>query len=177
MPPAPAATPATDAARIARIVRLMELNRHHVALEVERVGLSQRYGENHPDMLRLSRQIGVLDAELKREFLPEEQAAVARYDDRAMELKLQLAEHVSQGRGENHPAVITAKMQLAALEEMAREHRKPEATEAALIRGIEDAPMSAEPHIELALFYLRVGRAADAGKALERALALLRKQR
>lgn len=179
-PPVPVSTTSTaasDAGRIARIVRLMELNRQRVALEIDRVGLSQRYGENHPDMRRLQRQIDAVDAELKREFLPEEQAAVARYDDRAMELKLQLAAHASQGRGEMHPAVVTTKMQIAALEEMAREHRKPETAEALLIGRIQDTPGSAEPHIELAMFYLRAERPAEAGKALERALAVLRKQR
>src|SRR5688572_25416210 len=84
-PPAPIAP--ADAGRIARIVRLMELNRQRVSFEIDRVGLSQRYGENHPEMRRIARQIAAVDAELKREFLPEEQAAVARYDDRAMELK------------------------------------------------------------------------------------------
>lgn len=177
VPVSPATAAAGEAGRIARIVRLMELNRHRVALEIDRVGMSQRYGENHPDMRRVMMQIAAVDAELKREFLPEEQAAVARYDDRAIELKLQLAEHQSQGRGENHPAVITTKMQLAALENMARAHRRPEAAEAVLLRQVQDAPGSAEPHIELALFYLREGRQADAGRELERALTLLRKQR
>src|SRR5688500_17411686 len=86
-PVSPATTAASEAGRIARIARLMELTRQRVALEVERVGLSQRYGDNHPDMRKLQRQVEAVDAELKREYLPEEQAAVARYDDRAMELK------------------------------------------------------------------------------------------
>ena len=176
-PPAPVSTAASEAGRIARIARLMELTRQRVALEVDRVGLSQRYGDNHPDMRKLQRQVEAVDAELKREYLPEEQAAVARYDDRAMELKLQLAEHASQGRGENHPAVVTTKMQIAALENMARAHRRPEAAEAALLGRIQSEPGSAEPHIELALFYARAGRPADAARALERAINLLRKQR
>lgn len=179
-PPAPvsaAAASALEAGRIARIVRLMELNRQRVGLEIERVGMAQRYGDRHPEMRRLQQQIEAVDAELKREFLPEEQAAVARYDERAMELRLKLVELAGQGRGENHPSVVTAKMQLAAVEEMARQHRRPEAAEAALLGRIQDAPASPEPHIELALYYIREGRPAEAGRSLERALSLLRKRR
>jgi TolA-binding protein len=176
-PPAPVSSPASDALRIARIVRLMELNRQLVSLQVEQIGLSQRYGQNHPEMQRLRLQIETLDEELKRGFLPEEQAAVAGYDDRATALRLQLAEYRGKGRGENHPDVVTARAQLAALEEMTRERRTPEVEEAALRARVSEQPDSAGPQIELALFYLRGGRAADAATALERALALLQRRR
>ena len=167
---------ADDAMRIARIVRLMELNRRLIALEVERAGLSQRYGVNHPRMVSLSSQIDVIEAALGREFAPEEQAVVAQYGDRAAELRLRIQELFARGKGENHPDVVSAQRQLAAVEEMAEKHRAGE-DEASLVARLRREPDAVEPRLELALLYLRDGRRADAERALDRALKALRKQR
>ena len=115
-PPVPSAV--DEAMRIARIVRLMELNRRLIALEVERAGLTQRYGVNHPQMVSLASQIEVIDAALEREFFPEEQSAVAQYGDRVMEMRLRIQELFARGKGENHPDIVSARLQLAALEKM-----------------------------------------------------------
>ena len=173
-PPPPSA--AEDAQRIARIVRLMELNRRVIALEVERAGLSQRYGVNHPQMVSLTKQIEVIDAALEREFHPEERTALAQYGDRAMELRLRIQELFARGRGENHPDVISAQRQLAAVEAMAAEYQKG-ADEKSLTDRIARDPGAVEPRLELALLYLRDGRAADAERALDAALKTLRKRR
>jgi hypothetical protein len=174
--PPPPPTPASDAVRIARIVRLMELNRNRVALELERVSMAQRYGERHPEMLRVTSQLQAVDAAIKREFLPDEQAAIAAYDDKATALRLQLQEELLKGRGENHPAVMSIRHQIATLEQMASEARGPQ-TEAALLARIQQDPQAPAPQIELALHYLRQGRNADAERALERAMKLLRRSR
>lgn len=173
---APPPSAADDAMRIARIVRLMELNRRRIALEVERAGLSQRYGVNHPRMVSLSSQIEVIDAALGREFHPDEQAALAQYGDRAMELRLRIQELFARGRGENHPDVVSAQRQLAAVEAMAEQHRSGQ-DEAALTAHLTRDPAAVEPRLELALLYLRSGRRADAERALDLALQALRKQR
>lgn len=175
-PPPPAPTAASDAVRVARIVRLMELNRNRVALEVERAGLSERYGERHPEMLRIASQLAVVDAAIAREFLPEEQAAVSAYEDRAVALRLQLQAEMARGRGENHPEVVSVKRQLAAIERMAGETRAPR-NEAMLLARIQQDPLDPAPQIELGLLYLRAGRNADATRALERGLRLLRHKR
>jgi hypothetical protein len=176
VPPPPPPTPASEAVRIARIVRLMELNRNRVALELERVSMSQRYGERHPEMVRVTTQLASIDAALKREFLPDEQAAISAYDDKATALKLQLQEEILKGRGENHPEVRAIRQQIAAVEEMANEARGPQ-TEAILLARIQQDPAAPAPHVELALHYLRLGRHADAERALDRAMRLLRRQR
>lgn len=175
-PPAPAPTYASDAVRVARIVRLMELTRHRVSLELERTALAQRYGDNHPDMRSIVSQLGTLDAAIAREFLPEEEAAVAAYEDRAIGLRLRLQEETAKGHGENHPDVVAVRRQIATLEQMAGARRAPR-TEAVLLATIQEDPQAPAPQVELALFYLRAGRAADASRALERALSLLRNQR
>lgn len=174
-PPPPPPTPASDAVRIARIVRLMELNRNRVALELERVSMSQRYGERHPEMIRIASQLATIDAAIKREFLPDEQAAVAAYDDRAAELRLRLQQEFAKGRGENHPDVRSIRSQIATVQQMASEARAPQA-EALLLDRIQADPAAPAPHIELALHYLRAGRQAEAEKALDRALRLLRRR-
>ena len=176
LPPPPAPTPASDAVRVARIVRLMELNRNRVALEVERAGLSQRYGERHPQMMSIAGQLAAIDAAIAREFLPEEQAAVAVYEDHAIALRLQLQQELAKGRGENHPDVVTIRHQLSTLQQMADSQRVPQA-EAVLLARVQQDPNAAAPHIELALHYLRAGRQADAERALDRALRLLRQPR
>ena len=175
-PPPPAPTAASDAVRVARIVRLMELNRNRVALEVERAGLSERYGERHPEMLRIASQLAFVDAAIAREFLPEEQAAVAAYEDRAIALRLQLQAEMAKGRGENHPDVVSVKRQLATIERMAGETRAPR-NEAVLLARIQQDPLDPAPQIELGLLYLRAGRHADATRALDRGLRLLRHKR
>lgn len=175
-PPPPAPTAASDAVRVARIVRLMELNRNRVALEVERAGLSERYGERHPEMLRIASQLAVVDAAIAREFLPEEQAAVSAYEDRAIALRLQLQAEMAKGRGENHPEVVSVRRQIAAIERMAGETRAPR-DEAVLLARIQQDPLDPAPQIELGLLYLRAGRNADATRALERGLRLLRNKR
>jgi hypothetical protein len=175
-PPPPPPSAAEDAQRIARIVRLMELNRRGIALEVERAGLSQRYGVNHPQMVSLAKQIEVIDAALEREFHPEERTALAQYGDRAMELRLRIQELFARGRGENHPDVVSAQRQLAAVEAMAAEHQKG-ADERSLLDRIAREPGAVEPRIELAMLYLRDGRSADAERALDGALKALRKRR
>ena len=175
-PPPPAPTPASDAVRVARIVRLMELNRNRVALEVEHAGLSQRLGPNHPQMLAITSQLAAIDAAIKREFLPEELAAVAAYEDRAVELRLRLQQQLAMGRGEAHPEVTSLKRQIATLEQLATESR-PAQDEATLIARVQQAPDDAAPQIELALHYLRSGRTAEAERALDRALKLLRRKR
>lgn len=174
-PPPPAPTPASDAVRVARIVRLMELHRNRVALEVERAGLSQRYGENHPQMRSIASQLTAIDAAIAREFLPEEQAAVAAYEDKAVALRLQLQAELAKGRGENHPDVVAVRRQLATIEQMAAERRETQ-TEASLLARIQQEPAEAAPQIELALLYVRAGRQAEAMRALERALWLLRRR-
>lgn len=174
-PPPPPPTPASDAVRVARIVRLMELHRNRVALEVERAGLSQRYGDNHPQMRSIARRLEAIDAAIAREFLPEEQAAVAAYEDTAVALRLQLEAELAKGRGENHPDVIAVRRQLATIEQMAAE-RRPAQTEASLLARIQQEPEAPGPQIELALHYLRAGRPADAARALDRALKLLRRR-
>ena len=174
--PPPAPTPASDAVRIARIVRLMELNRHRVELELDRVSMAQRYGERHPDMVRVTSQLAAVDAAIKREFLPDEQAAIAAYDDKATALRLQLQDELLKGRGENHPEVKSIRHQIATLETMANEARGPQ-TEAALLARIQQDPLAPGPQIELALHYLRLGRDAEAERALERAMKLLRRSR
>lgn len=176
LPPPPPPTAATDAVRVARIVRLMELNRNRVALEVERAGLSQRYGERHPQMVTIASQLAAIDAAIAREFLPEELAAIAVYEDRAIALRLQLEQERAKGRGENHPEVQSIRHQLATLQEMAEAQRGPQA-EANLIARVQRDPSAVAPQIELALHYLRAGRQADAERALDRALKLLRKSR
>ena len=153
----------------------MELNRRLIALEVERAGLSQRYGENHPRMVSLTSQIDVIDTALSREFHPDEQTALAQYGDRAMELRLRIQELFARGRGENHPDVVSARRQLAAVEQMAEAHAKG-AGEAALLERVSKEPDAVEPRLELALQYLRDGRRADAERALEQALRTLRRQ-
>lgn len=173
---APPPSAVDDAQRIARIVRLMELNRRLIALEVERAGLSQRYGVNHPQMVSLANQIAVIDAALEREFHPEERTALAQYGDRAMELRLRIQELFARGRGENHPDVISAQRQLAAVEAMAGEHQKG-ADEKALIERIALEPGAVEPRIQLALLYLGDSRLEDAERALDAALKALRKRR
>ncbi len=173
-PPPPSAV--EDAQRIARIVRLMELNRRLIALEVERAGLSQRYGVNHPQMVSLANQIAVIDTALGRDFHPEEQAALAQYGDRVMELRLRIQELFARGRGENHPDVVSAQRQLAAVEAMAVEHQKGE-DEKTLLERIAREPAAVEPRIELALLYLHSGRRDAAERALELALKTLRKRR
>lgn len=175
-PPPPAPTPASDAVRVARIVRLMELSRNRVTLEVERAGLAQRYGERHPQMLTLASQLAAVDAAIAREFLPEEQAAVAVYEDHAIALRLQLQQEIAKGRGANHPDVVTIQQQLATLQQMADSQRTPQA-EATLLARVQQEPNAAAPQIELALHYLRAGRQADAERALDRALKLLRQTR
>ncbi|HEX6324867.1 MAG TPA: hypothetical protein VFZ36_14155 [Vicinamibacterales bacterium] len=175
VPPPPAPTPASDAVRVARIVRLMELNRNRVSLEVERAGLAERLGPNHPQMRAIAGQLAAIDAAIAREFLPEEQAAVAAFEDRAMELRLQLEQEVAMGRGENHPAVVAVKRKLATVEQMALETREAQ-SEAVLIARVRQEPSAAEPQIELALHYLRAGRHAEAAQALDRALRLLRRK-
>lgn len=175
-PPPPPPSAVEDAQRIARIVRLMELNRRVIALEVERAGLSQRYGVNHPRMVSLARQIDVIDEALQREFNPEERTALAEYGDRAMELRLRIQELFARGRGENHPDVVSAQRQLAAVEAMAAEHRKG-ADERALLDRIAREPGAVEPRLELAMLYLRDGKSADAERALGAALKTLRKRR
>jgi len=175
-PPPPAPTPASDAVRVARIVRLMELNRHRVGLEVERAGLAERLGPNHPQMRTIAGQLAAIDAAIAREFLPEEQAAVAAFEDRAMELRLQLEQEMALGRGENHPAVVSVRRKLAAVEQMAGETREVH-SEAVLLARVQQEPAAAAPQIELALHYLRAGRHAEATEALERALKLLRRTR
>lgn len=176
VPPPPAPTAATDAVRVARIVRLMELNRNRVGLEVERAGLSQRYGERHPQMVTIASQLAAIDAAIAREFLPEELAAVAVYEDRAIALRLQLEQERAKGRGENHPEVQSIHHQLATLQEMAEAQRGPQA-EANLIARVQRDPSAVAPQVELALHYLRAGRQTDAERALDRALKLLRKSR
>lgn len=176
LPPPPPPTAATDAVRVARIVRLMELNRNRVALEVERAGLSQRYGERHPQMVTIASQLAAIDAAIAREFLPEELAAIAVYEDRAIALRLQLEQERAKGRGENHPEVQSIRHQLATLQEMAEAQRGPQA-EANLIARVQRDPSAVAPQIELALHYLRAGRQAEAERALDRALKLLRKSR
>lgn len=173
-PPPP--TAAEEAQRIARIVRLMELNRRLIEFEVERAGLSQRYGVNHPRMVSLASQIEVIDAALTREFAPEEQAALAQYGDRAMELRLRIQELFARGRGENHPDIVSARKQLAAVEAMAEEHERGEDEKALLARVAAD-PAAVEPRIELALLYLSSDRHGEAERALEAALKALRKRR
>ena len=175
-PPPPPPTPASDAVRIARIVRLMELNRHRVELELEKVSLSQRYGERHPEMMRVTSQLAEIDAAIKREFLPDEQAAIAAYEDKATALRLQLQEELVRGRGENHPQVQSIRHQIATLEQMASQARGPQ-TEAALLARIQQDPQAPAPQIELALHYLRLGRNAEAERALDRAIKLLRRSR
>lgn len=175
-PPPPAPTPASEAVRIARIVRLMELNRHRVAFELERAAMAQRYGERHPEMVRVRSQLAEVEAAIQREFLPDEQAAVAAYEDRATALRLQLQEELTKGRGENHPEVRAIRSQLATLEEMAERTRQPQA-EATLIARVQQDPAAPVPLVELALHYLRAGRHADAERALDRAAKLLRKQK
>lgn len=172
---APPPSPADEAVRIARIVRLMELNRRLIALEVERAGLTQRYGVNHPRMVSLNNQIAVIDAALGREFAPEEQTAVAQYGDRVMELRLRIQELFARGRGENHPDVVSARRQLAAVEAMAREQAAA-ASEASLLARIASAPGAVEPQLELALLYVRAGRTAEAEQALDRAMKALRQR-
>lgn len=176
VPPPPALTPASDAVRIARIVRLMELNRSRVGLEVERAGLAERLGPNHPQMRTIVSQLAAIDAAIAREFLPEEQASVAEFEDRAMELRLQLEREMAMGRGDNHPAVIAVRRQLEAVEQMAGEKRETQ-TEAVLLARVQQEPAAAAPQIELALLYLRAGRRTEATEALERALKLLRRKR
>ena len=170
-PPPPSS--ADEAMRIARIVRLMELNRRLVALEVERAGLSQRYGVNHPQMVSMASQIEVIDAALEREFLPEEQSAVAQYGDRVMEMRLRIQELFARGKGENHPDVVSARLQLATLEKMERDG----GDEASLNERLRREPGAVEPRLELALLYLRDGRRADAARALDLAIRALRRQR
>lgn len=174
--PPPPLSAVEEAQRIARIVRLMELNRRVIALEVERAGLSQRYGVNHPRMVSLASQIEVIEAALAREFAPEEQAALAQYGDRAMELRLRIQELFARGRGENHPDIVSARKQLAAVEAMAAEHRRGE-DEQALVARIAREPGAVEPRLELALLYLSSGRHDAAERALEAALKALRKRR
>jgi len=174
-PPPPPPTPASDAVRVARIVRLMELHRNRVALEVERAGLSQRYGENHPQMRSIASRLASIDAAIAREFLPEEQAAVAAYEDTAVALRLQLQAELAKGRGENHPDVVAVRRQLATIEQMAAERRDTQ-TEASLLARIQQEPAEPGPQIELALHYVRAGRQAEAMRALERALKLLRRR-
>jgi hypothetical protein len=176
IPPPPAPTPASDAVRIARIVRLMELNRNRVTLELEKVSLAQRYGERHPEMVRLSSQLAAIDAAIKREFLPDEQAAVAAYEDKAVALRLQLEQELVKGRGENHPDVRAIRNQIATLEQMASQSREPQA-EAVLLARVQQEPSAPAAHIELALHYIRSGRTADAEASLDRALRLLRRRR
>lgn len=175
-PPPPAPTPASDAVRVARIVRLMELNRNRVALEIEQAGLSQRFGANHPQMQAIANQLATIDAAIKREFLPEEQAAVAAYEDRAVELRLRLEQELAKGRGESHPEVTSLKRQIATLEEMATAGRAAQ-EEATLLARVQQTPDDAAAQIELALHYVRAGRAAEAERALDRALKLLRRRR
>lgn len=175
-PPPPAPTPASDAVRVARIVRLMELNRNRVALEIEQAGLSQRLGANHPQMQAIANQLAAIDAAIKREFLPEEQAAVAAYEDRAVELRLRLEQELAKGRGESHPEVTSLKRQIATLEEMATAGRAAQ-EEATLLARVQQTPDDAAAQIELALHYVRAGRAAEAERALDRALKLLRRRR
>jgi len=175
-PPPPAPTPASDAVRVARIVRLMELNRNRVALEIEQAGLSQRFGANHPQMQAIANQLATIDAAIKREFLPEEQAAVAAYEDRAVELRLRLEQELAKGRGESHPEVTSLKRQIATLEEMATAGRAAQ-EEATLLARVQQTPDDAAAQIELALHYVRAGRAAEAERALDRALKLLRRKR
>lgn len=175
-PPPPPPSAAEDAQRIARIVRLMELNRRLIALEVERAGLSQRYGVNHPRMVSLTNQIEVIDGALEREFHPEERTALAEYGDRAMELRLRIQELFARGRGENHPDVVSARRQLEAVEAMAAEHQKG-ADEKALLDRIAREPAAVEPRLELALLYLGDGRRDEAERALDAALKTLRKRR
>ena len=175
-PPPPAPTAASDAVRVARIVRLMELNRNRVAMELERVALSQRYGENHPQMKTVTSQLAAIDSAIAREFLPEEQAAIAAYDQRALELRLQLQEQLALGRGESHPEVKRVRSQLAAVERMAGEGRETQ-DEATLLARIQQEPDSPAPQIELALLYMRANRAAEAERALDRAIKLLRQKR
>ena len=170
-PPPP--SPADEAMRIARIVRLMELNRRLIALEVERAGLSQRYGVNHPQMVSLTSQIEVIDAALEREFFPEEQSAVAQYGDRVMEMRLRIQELFARGKGENHPDVVSARLQLAALEKMERSG----GDEASLKERLRREPGAVEARLELALIYLREGRRAEAERALDLAMRTLRRQR
>jgi len=176
VPPPPAPTPASDAVRVARIVRLMELNRNRVSVEVERAGLAERLGPNHPQMRAMAGQLAAIDAAIAREFLPEEQAAVAAFEDRAMELRLQLEQELAMGRGEKHPAVVAVRRQLEAVEHMAGEKREAQ-SEAVLLARAQQEPAGAAPQIELALHYLRAGRQAEAAQALERALELLRRAR
>lgn len=176
VPPPPAPTPASDAVRVARIVRLMELNRNRVGLEVERAGLAERLGPNHPQMRAIAGQLAAIDAAIAREFLPEEQAAVAEFEDRAMELRLQLQREMALGRGENHPEVVAVRRQLETVEQMAGEKRQAQ-SEAVLLARVQQEPAAAAPQIELALHYLRTGRHAEATQALERALKLLRRTR
>lgn len=107
---------------------------------------------------------------------PEEQAALAQYGDRAMELRLRIQELFARGKGENPPDIVSAKRQLAAVEEMAEKHRSGE-EEAALVARLTREPDAVEPRLELALLYLRDGRRAEAERALDRALKALRKQR
>lgn len=173
--PAPAALAASDAVRIARIVRLMELNRRRVELEVERAGLSQRLGVNHPQMVALTKQMDVIDQALTAEFLPEERAAVSEYEDRAMELRMRLQELFARGRGENHPEVIAVRRQLAAVETMASASKGPEAEDALRARVMAE-PDAPAPLIELALLYLQEGRTDEARRALARAQRLLRRR-
>ncbi len=169
--PAPPSA-ADEAMRIARIVRLMELNRRLIALEVERAGLTQRYGVNHPQMVSLASQIEVIDAALEREFFPEEQSAVAQYGDRVMEMRLRIQELFARGKGENHPDVVSARLQLAAVEKMERSG----GDEASLNERLRREPGAVEARLELALLYLRDGRRAEAERALELAIRALRKR-
>ncbi len=170
---APVPSAVDEAMRIARIVRLMELNRRLIALEVERAGLTQRYGVNHPQMVSLASQIEVIDAALEREFFPEEQSAVAQYGDRVMEMRLRIQELYARGRGENHPDIVSARLQLAALETM----ESAGGDEASLTERLRRDPNAIEPQLELALLYLRAGRRADAERALDLAIRALRRQR
>ncbi len=170
-PPAPPSA-ADEAMRIARIVRLMELNRRLISLEVERAGLTQRYGVNHPQMVSLASQIEVIDAALEREFFPEEQSAVAQYGDRVMEMRLRIQELFARGKGENHPDVVSARLQLAAVEKMERAGDD----EASLNERLRREPGAVEARIELALLYLRNGRRADAERALDLAIKALRQR-
>ena len=170
--PPPPVSAADEAMRIARIVRLMELNRRLISLEVERAGLTQRYGVNHPQMVSLASQIDVIDKALQREFFPEEQSAVAQYGDRVMEMRLRIQELFARGRGENHPDVVSARLQLAALEKMADSG----GDEASLVERLRRDPNAVDARIELALLYLRDGRRAQAERALELAIKALRRR-
>ncbi|HUF24038.1 MAG TPA: hypothetical protein VMN81_07930, partial [Vicinamibacterales bacterium] len=83
---------------------------------------------------------------------------------------------MAMGRGENHPAVVSVRRQLEAVQQMAGEQRETH-SEAVLLARVQQEPAAAAPQIELALHYLRAGRQAEATQALERALKLLRRKR